>query len=122
VRFLVDACAGRTLARWLRDSGHDVAESVDHGPDPGDEAILARAFRESRVLVTMDKDFGSLVYLLGQPHAGLIRLPHVPRAQRIALFQQILERHRPDEIEGAVVTVRGSRILISRSFRRKDEQ
>src|SRR5919199_77522 len=86
VRFLVDNCAGRLPAEWLREQGHDVARTRDRGPDPGDETILWWAVDEGRILVTMDKDFGTLVYRDQLRHAGLIRLPHCTVEQRKALL------------------------------------
>ncbi len=65
-------------AQWLRDKGHDVVESAKQGEDPGDEAILEWAASEQRILITMDKDFGELVFKEGFAHAGLLRLPDVP--------------------------------------------
>lgn len=43
MRFLVDRCAGRRLAEWLRSQGHDVLEARELGPNPGDRALLERA-------------------------------------------------------------------------------
>ncbi|MDQ1639449.1 MAG: hypothetical protein QOF62_2788 [Pyrinomonadaceae bacterium] len=40
MRFLVDRCAGTLIADWLRTRGHDVVESRERGPDPGDRVIL----------------------------------------------------------------------------------
>lgn len=114
MKFLVDRCAGHRLAVWLRDQGHDVLESPALGPDPGDHALLARAAAEARILVTIDTDFGTLVYVQGLPHAGVVRLPDVPAAQRIALMGQILARHQDALTAQAIITVRGGRIRISR--------
>ena len=114
MRFLVDRCAGRLLAAWLRSEGHDVLEAHALGPDPGDAALLERANAEGRVLVIIDTDFGELVYLHDVRHAGLIRLPDVPPERRIALMAELVERHRPALETGAVVTIRGQRIRISR--------
>ena len=114
MRFLVDACAGHRLAEWLRSQGHDVAESRDRGPDPGDHVLLELAADEERVLVTMDKDFGRLLFLDNARHCGLIRLPDLPAAQRIGLMAQVLSRHAEDLLDKAVITVRGGRIRISR--------
>jgi predicted nuclease of predicted toxin-antitoxin system len=58
LRLLVDRCAGRRLADWLRDQGHDVLEIRAAGGDPGDAALLRRAVAETRILVTIDTDFG----------------------------------------------------------------
>ena len=113
MNFLVDRCAGRRLAEWLRDQGHDVVESRALGPDPGDQALLERAANEGRILVTIDTDFGELVYVRDVPHAGLVRLPDVSAAQRIALMAEVLEQYRQALERQAVVTVRGGRVRIS---------
>ena len=113
MKFLIDRCAGRRLADWLRGQGHDVIESRALGPDPGDLALLERAATEGRILVTIDTDFGELVYVRDVPHAGLVRLPDVPAMRRIALMAEVLERHRPALERQAVVTVRGGRVRIS---------
>ena len=113
MRFLVDRCAGRRLAEWLRDAGHDIVEARLLGPDPGDRALLELAAADNRILVTIDTDFGELIHLHGIPHAGLIRLPDVPAEQRIALLSELIERHGQALEAQAIVTIRGGRIRIS---------
>jgi predicted nuclease of predicted toxin-antitoxin system len=70
------------------------------------------AVEEARILVTIDSDFGALVYLFGAAHAGIIRLPDVPAAARIAIIADLLNRHGSN-LPGSIVTVRGGRIRIS---------
>ncbi|MDA1129612.1 MAG: DUF5615 family PIN-like protein [Chloroflexi bacterium] len=55
-------------------AGHDVAWAGEWIEDPGDEEILRLAHSESRILVTLDKDFGELAVLHQQPHSGILRL------------------------------------------------
>jgi predicted nuclease of predicted toxin-antitoxin system len=117
VKFLVDRCAGRRLAEWLRAGGHDVLESRQLGPDPGDLALLQRAAQEKRILITIDTDFGVLIFVDNVSHCGLVRLSDVPAERRIALFEEILARHADDLNAGAVITVRGNRIRVSRMQR-----
>ena len=114
LRFIVDRCAGRPLAEWLRNHGHDVVDIWTLGPDPGDRALLERAESENRVLVTIDKDFGELIYLHRVPHSGLIRLPDVRMAQRIALVEEVINHHGQALEERAIITVQGNRARISR--------
>ncbi len=114
MRFLIDRCAGRRLADWLRGDGHDVEEAADQGPDPGDGVILARAGAASRILITLDTDFGHLVYVDASPHAGLVRLPDVPAAERIELMRAVLSRHADALATGSIVTVGRGTIRISR--------
>ena len=114
MKFLVDRCAGRRLAEWLRAQGHDVVESRERGPDPGDRALLQWAANDERVLVTIDTDFGELVFLEGASHCGVVRLPDAPASQRIELMSQVLVRHGHALQGGMIITVRGGRIRISR--------
>jgi len=114
VRFLIDRCAGRRLADWLRQQGHDVVESRERSPDPGDRKLLEWAVEERRVLVTMDKDFGEFIFTGGASHFGLVRLPDVPAERRIVLMERILADHSPQLAAQTVITVRGERIRISR--------
>ena len=114
MRFLVDRCAGHRLAVWLRSQGHDVLESRELGQDPGDRALLERAAVDRRILVTVDTDFGELVYVENAPHAGLVRLPDVPAERRIALMAGVLERHQQALETQAIITIRRGRIRISR--------
>ena len=114
MKFLVDRCGGARLAAWLRAQGHDVLESRQLGADPGDRALLERATSEARILVTIDTDFGELVYHRRFEHAGLVRLPDVPVQQRIALMAEVLQRHQRALEARAVITIRGGRIRIAR--------
>ena len=109
----MDRCAGRRLAGWLQGEGHDIVEARTLGADPGDRALLELAASENRVLITIDTDFGELVYLHDLPHAGMVRLPDVPAERRIALMAAVIDRQGQALEERAIVTVRGERIRIS---------
>jgi predicted nuclease of predicted toxin-antitoxin system len=51
----------------LRQRGHDVAWVRTDAPGSSDIAILERARRENRIIVTFDKDFGELAFRSGLP-------------------------------------------------------
>ena len=114
MKFLVDRCAGHLLAAWLQEQGHDVIESRDLGPDPGDEQLLGIAQSQGRVLITIDTDFGRLIFRDQQKQSGLVRLPDVPAAMRIQIMEQILLFHSNALANGNIITVRGNRIRTSR--------
>ena len=114
MKFLIDRCAGRLLAEWLRNEGHDVVESGELGADPGDRVLLAWAAREARILVTIDTDFGELIFLENLSHAGLVRLPDIPSRERQLVMQDLLTRYQSDLEDAAIITVRGGRIRISK--------
>ncbi len=114
MRFLIDRCAGHRLAMALRQLGHDVVEATELGPDPGDRQLLELAHCDQRILVTIDTDFGQLVFQECLPHSGLLRLPDVPPADRIQRTVEVLSRHGEALAAGAILTVRGDRIRVSR--------
>jgi predicted nuclease of predicted toxin-antitoxin system len=113
MRFLVDRCAGRGLADWLSRAGYDSVYGGSLGPDPGDKALPRRAVSEGRILITIDTDFGHLVYKEGQAHCGTIRLPDVRKDVRIELIRIIIDRYKSRLEKGAIVTVRGDKVRIS---------
>ena len=117
MRFIVDRCAGRRLAEWLHNEGHDVLDTGTLGPDPGDRNLLERANLEDRVLITLDKDFGELIYLHESPHAGMIRLPDVRMPERIALVEEAINHYTQALEERAIVTIQGGRVRVSRTPR-----
>ncbi|WP_228037170.1 DUF5615 family PIN-like protein [Cuspidothrix issatschenkoi] len=74
MKILLDTCINARVLNDLQTSGYDVIWSGNWPKDPGDEEILATAYREGRILVTLDKDFGELAILRGNPHCGILRL------------------------------------------------
>lgn len=59
MRVLLDTCIWGGVRDALSDAGHDVVWTGDWEEDPGDDEIMGSAFAEGRVLVTLDKDFGT---------------------------------------------------------------
>ena len=74
MRFLIDECIGPSVARWLREQGHEVFSVYEQSRGVDDETILQQALAESWILVTADKDFGGKVYREGRKHRGIILL------------------------------------------------
>lgn len=56
MKVLLDSCVWGGARDELRALGHEVVWAGDWDKDPGDAEILAIAFAEERVLVTLDKD------------------------------------------------------------------
>jgi predicted nuclease of predicted toxin-antitoxin system len=93
--------------------GHDVVHVGDLGKDPGDVILLAEAVRLNRIFITIDTDFGTLVFRDGAAHRGIIRLPGGLANQRILIMQQLLLKHSAEMEAGAIITVKGNRIRIN---------
>ena len=62
MRILADEKFPALSVQELRKLGHDVLWVLTVMPGAGDDAILARAQNEERLLVTLDKDFGELAF------------------------------------------------------------
>jgi predicted nuclease of predicted toxin-antitoxin system len=50
------------VERVLRAGGHDVAAVRSRTPGASDRVVLQQAIDESRVLITYDRDFGTLLF------------------------------------------------------------
>jgi len=67
---------------------------------------------EQRVVITRDKDFGTLAVRDRQSHSGIVRLVNLPPAREHALCVSMLERHQPDLARGALITVEAHRVRV----------
>ncbi len=112
MKILLDSCVWGGALDDLRDAGHDVGWSGEWESDPGDEEILARAREESRVLITLDKDFGELAIVRNVPHCGIIRLVGVSAKQQAAVTLNIISKYVSELSSGAIVTVSDQRVRI----------
>lgn len=48
--------------RFLRRAGYDVAAILEDAGGSGDTEVLDRAVAEQRILLTLDRDFGELIF------------------------------------------------------------
>lgn len=48
--------------RLLRNAGHKVASVIEDTPGAKDRQVLQRAYEESRIILTFDRDYGELIY------------------------------------------------------------
>ena len=73
MNFLIDANVRRSIGRILQSHGHDVRflmGTTEHGLP--DEQVLTLAYKEKRILITNDKDFGELVVHKHLKHSGVV--------------------------------------------------
>jgi predicted nuclease of predicted toxin-antitoxin system len=111
MRFLVDECMGPAVARWLRGQQHDVFSVYDEARGMDDDAVIAKAFAEDRILLTNDKDFGEQVYRERRPHRGivLLRLDNQRAANKIDALRRLLEGYA-EQLAGRFVVVTEQRV------------
>ena len=109
MKFLIDNNLSPLLADSLKAAGHDAVHLRDLGMQAAsDEAVLAYAQSECRVLVSADTDFGGLLARSGAtgPSVLLIRrLAGRRAAQQSAIIQANLDQVAEDLATGAIVVL-----------------
>lgn len=111
MRVLADQDVYATTTRFPRAHGHDVVTASEIGPaKASDEAVLAAASSQQRILVTRDRHFGALVFLkrLG---SGVLYLRMTPRDLEgvHAELEHCLGMYSQEDLARAFVTVEPAR-------------
>ena len=75
---MVDECLPNSLVLELRGRGHDVVWAREAYPGDDDEKILSVATAEGRILLTEDRDFGTLTVRQKRPTVGIV-IAHASR-------------------------------------------
>lgn len=96
LNFLVDVSAGLSVTIFLRSEGYDAISVQEINPRMKDEEIIRLAVRDKRIIVTMDKDFGELVYRCLMNHSGilLLRLDNEKSSEKQRILKYILQYHK----------------------------
>jgi predicted nuclease of predicted toxin-antitoxin system len=112
VKLLLDSCVWGGSKAELQALGHDVTWCGDWDKDPGDESVLEFARQETRILVTLDKDFGELAVVREQPHCGIVRLVGFRARQQAAVCANIVAKYGEELLQGAIATARPGQIRL----------
>lgn len=112
MKLLLDACVWGKACEELRRAGHDVVWAGDLEAGLSDASIIAQAYAEARILVTLDKDFGELAVLGGAPHCGIVRLVNIAARLQARVCIDVLETHGAELQRGAIVTAEPGRLRI----------
>ena len=113
MKFLLDVCAESIpLRESLLKLGHDVLSARKDCPHASDEALLALAREEGRILITEDKDFGELVFLQRLPHPSIVRLSGMTAVERADAVRILIESHGDELRQGAIIVITGNRVRI----------
>ncbi len=112
MKILLDTCVWGGVRNVLKVAGHNVIWTGDWDKDPGDVEILSHAFKEKRILITIDKDFGELAIVYGYPHYGMLRLVNLSTVQQASASKIVLDRYGKELYSGAIITVDANRVRI----------
>ena len=105
MKLLADEGVDRPIVTALRNAGFDVVYILETNQGAEDEFILSLAYRDERILITQDKDFGELVYRLQQVHYGiiLIRLQGYSPELKAEITTALLLEHKDELIKSFTV-------------------
>lgn len=116
MNFLIDNPLSPLVAVGLRAAGHDAVHVLDYGMHAAtDEAIFERAALESRVVVSADTDFGTLLALreATSPSVILLRAVTLRRADdQVALILVALPSTEAALRRGAIVILERHRLRL----------
>ena len=113
MKILADENVDFPIIYLLRDHGFDVRSIAEDDFGIIDENVLAKAVRMDAVLLTADKDFGTLRYKFGLPHRGVVfyRLEGHKPAEKAVLVLNLFEEQGTNLINAfTVLTARKIRI------------
>lgn len=118
MRFLIDNNLSPVLAEELKTAGHDAVHVRDYGLQTAtDQVVLAQARGESRVLISTDTDFGTLLAREGadRPSIMLIRrLTGRRAAEQAGIILANLDVVSEDLDSGAVVVLTDEWVRVRR--------
>ena len=95
MRVLCDESVPRSVEERLVENGHDVSAIRTLAPGAPDDAVLERAVTDQRVLITYDRDFGTLLFRdrLAAPPAVLLLRDMLPDAEQEAERVRLVLAH-----------------------------
>jgi predicted nuclease of predicted toxin-antitoxin system len=115
MRFLADMGISRRSVAFLRSLGHDAVHLHSEGLDRlADSAILQKARREERVVLTHDLDFGELIAASGArlPSVVVFRLRDM-RPDRVNRYlERVVSEHAEALAQGAIISVTEGQIRV----------
>ena len=110
MNLLADEGVDRPIVERLRQEGYTVLYIAEMSPGINDDIILAQANASYALLLTLDKDFGELVFRQGLVHAGviLIRLAGLQPATKANVVARVLRERGAEMIDAFSVITPGT--------------
>jgi len=111
--FLADESCDFAVVRALREAGHDVVAVAEISPRAEDQRVIETAFKENRVLLTEDKDFGQLVFAHKKGSAGIILVRYPSNARKTLAASVVdLVAAKAEIVQEQFVVLRPGRLRI----------
>ena len=115
IRFLADMGVSLTTVGFLKDLGYDTVHVRNEGlQKASDKLIVEKAQNDSRVILTFDLDFGSILATSSDytPSVIIFRLDNCTPANVNYLLSTILPLVQDHIIKGAIILIEQDRYRI----------
>jgi len=111
-RLLADENIPRTVIIALREKGYNIASVWELRPGMSDEEVVELAMKESRIIITFDKDFGRIALL--KPNITGVILLRIPPLNPPYIVERVLTTlERVGDPYGKLIIVRKRTIKIT---------
>ncbi len=113
LKLLFDVGVSKKTEIYFREKGFDVLAVRDINPFMTDKDILKLAVKEKRLVITMDKDFGELVFNSKEFHSGvlLLRMEDAGWKQKTKVLSEIFLNYS-EEINGSFSVYQDNKLRI----------
>ena len=113
LKFVLDVGVGNKVWQYLINEGYDATLITTLDPSMPDSDILSIAETEGRMVITMDKDFGDLVYHSGKAHKGilLLRLEDATGDEKVVVMKFIIDNFK-NQLLGKFCVFKNGRLRI----------
>ena len=93
--FVIDVGVGKLIEDWLIEQGYEVFSMISIERRMPDDGIILFAFENNAVIITMDKDFGELVFKNGYEHRGvlLLRLDDAVGGEKLSVLKTLIPQY-----------------------------
>jgi predicted nuclease of predicted toxin-antitoxin system len=111
MKFFLDQDVYAATAQFFRSLGHDVVTAAEAGCSRATDAeLLHKAQEQGRILVTRDRDYGSLVFVQGTG-SGVMYLRILPSTIKSVHqeIESVLRAHSEEELNKAFVVIEQGR-------------
>lgn len=98
MNLVADEGVDHQIVERLRQEGHDVLYVAELAPGISDDEVLRQANDRHIPLLTIDKDFGELIFRLNRAAAGviLVRLEGLPSEAKATIVAQAIREHETE--------------------------
>jgi predicted nuclease of predicted toxin-antitoxin system len=110
MKFVADESVDRDIVERLRQDRHQVWYVAEMASGIPDDAVLKLANRESALLLTVDKDFGEMVFRQGRFTGGvvLVRLAGLSAERKAQIVAAMVAQHLSQLAESFTVIAPGA--------------